>query len=57
MLFYFNDETPAEWVLGQIDIRGAGRAFGALMEGQAVTTFRFANGVRATMFAGKDHKE
>lgn len=57
MLFYFNDETPAEWVLGQIEISGGKRIFGALVEGQAVATFRCENGVRATMFTGKDHQD
>lgn len=57
MMFYFNDETPVQWALGQIDIRGAGRAFGALMEGQGLVTFRFENGVRATMFSGKDNTD
>jgi len=57
MLFYFNNETPAQWALGQIDIRGARRVFGALNEGQGVLTFHCQNGVRATMFSGKDHPD
>ena len=57
MLFYFNNETPAQWALGQVDIRGARRVFGALNEGQGVVTFHCENGVRATMFSGKDHAD
>ncbi len=57
MLFYFNGETPAEWALGQIDVRGARRVFGNLNEGQGVVTFHCANGVRATMFSGKDNAD
>jgi len=57
MLFHFNNDTLARWALGQIDIRGAHRVFGALVEGQGVVTFRFENGVRATMFAGMDHED
>ena len=57
MLFYFNNETPAEWALGQIDIRGARRAFGALHAGQGIVTFRFENGVRATYFSGAQHQD
>jgi predicted dehydrogenase len=57
MMFYFNNESPAIWALGQIDIRGAGRAFGALCEGQGLVTFHCENGVRATMFAGLDHQD
>jgi predicted dehydrogenase len=40
-----------------VDIRGARRIFGALNEGQGVVTFRFENGVRATMFSGKDNAD
>jgi len=57
MLFFFNDETPAEWVLGQVDTRGGKRIFGALVEGQGIATFHFENGVRATMFTGKDYED
>jgi predicted dehydrogenase len=57
MLFYFNRDEPAEWVLGQIDLRDGKRVFGALHEGQGISTFRFANGVRATYFAGRDHAD
>ncbi len=57
MLFYFNNETPAQWALGQIDVRGARRIFGALNEGQGVVTFHCENGVRATMFSGKDNAD
>ncbi len=57
MLFYFNNDTPAQWALGQVDIRREKRIFGALVEGQGIVTFRFENGVRATMFAGVDHED
>lgn len=57
MLFYFNNDLPAEWALGQIDIRREKRIFGALVEGQGIVTFRFENGVRATMFAGQDYED
>lgn len=57
MLFYFNNETPAEWALGQIDIRGGRRIFGALVEGHGFVTFRHQNGVRSTMFAGQQWQD
>jgi predicted dehydrogenase len=57
MLFYFNHETPAEWVLAQVERSGARQVFGAWQETQAVVTFHCKNGVRATMFAGKDHAD
>jgi predicted dehydrogenase len=57
MLFYLNDDTPADWVLGQVEPAGGRRIFGALVEGHAVVTFRFSNGVRASMWAGQDHAD
>jgi UDP-N-acetylglucosamine 3-dehydrogenase len=57
MMFFFNDDTPADWVLGQIDLRGAQRIFGAINAGHGISEFRFRNGVRATYRFGKDHAE
>ena len=57
MLFYLNNETPAEWVMGQVDMRKGPRHFGALMAGQGICTFKFKNGVRATYFSGKEHED
>jgi UDP-N-acetylglucosamine 3-dehydrogenase len=52
MLFMFNDETPAEWVIGQVDLRGSHTVFGAPIEGQGLSQFRFQNGVHALMLTG-----
>ncbi|HLJ54661.1 MAG TPA: Gfo/Idh/MocA family oxidoreductase [Chthonomonadaceae bacterium] len=52
MLFFFNGETPAEWVLGQIDSRNEKRIFGAFAEEQGLSHIKFANGVRATVTTG-----
>ncbi|HEY3237348.1 MAG TPA: Gfo/Idh/MocA family oxidoreductase [Polyangiaceae bacterium] len=57
MLFYFNGETPAEWVLAQVESRGARQVFGAWQESQGVSTFGFKNGVRATMYSGLRHED
>jgi predicted dehydrogenase len=57
MMFYFNRDEPAEWVLGQIDLREGKRIFGALHEGHGLSTFHFRNGVRATFFSGRDHED
>ena len=57
MLFYLNNDTGAEWAIGQIDMRGSHRHFGALMAGQGIVTFKFKNGVRGTMLSGLDHKD
>jgi predicted dehydrogenase len=52
MIHFFNDETPAEWVIGQIDGRGSKQIFGAWMEGQGLSYIRFRNGVHALMTTG-----
>ncbi len=57
MLFHLNDDVDAEWVLAQVDLRGAKKVFGALEIGHGIVTFRFKNGVRATFFAGVNHQD
>jgi predicted dehydrogenase len=57
LMFFCNDDTPAEWVLGQIDLRAATRVFGAINAGHGLTEFRFRNGVRAIYHFGKDHAD
>jgi predicted dehydrogenase len=57
MMFFFNDDTPAEWVLGQIDMRGARKVFGAINAGHGISEFRFQNGVRAVYHFGHQHAE
>ncbi len=57
MMFFFNHDQPADWVLGQIDMRDAQTIFGALQAGHAVSEIRFKNGVRAVYRCGKDFEE
>jgi len=57
LMFFFNHDTPAEWVLGQIDLRGAKKSFGAINAGHGITEFRFRNGVRAVYHFGRQHEE
>ncbi|MDZ4717068.1 MAG: Gfo/Idh/MocA family oxidoreductase [Roseiflexaceae bacterium] len=52
MLFFYNDETPAEWVIGQIDLRGTEKVFGVPIEGHGLCHFRFQNGVDGLMITG-----
>jgi predicted dehydrogenase len=56
MMFFYNDETPAEWVIGQIDLRGTRRVFDAPCEGQGLCHVKFANDVRGFMVTGHDAK-
>ncbi|GAB4452870.1 MAG: Gfo/Idh/MocA family oxidoreductase [Armatimonadaceae bacterium] len=52
MLGMFNNETPGAWVIGQIDLRGAKPIFGAMVEGQGVSHFKYQNGVYGTLITG-----
>ncbi len=45
MCGYFNDQTPVEWVLGQIDYSREDKFFGMHNENQAVVRWRYENGV------------
>jgi UDP-N-acetylglucosamine 3-dehydrogenase len=53
MFFFLNEETPAEWVMGQIDIANARTVFGAWVESSGLSYVRFANGVHGLMATGK----
>jgi UDP-N-acetylglucosamine 3-dehydrogenase len=52
MLFFYNDETPVDWVIGQIDTRDGKSVFGVLHEGQGLSYFQFQNGVFGLMITG-----
>lgn len=54
MMFFMNSETPAVWVLGQIDARQWHEVFGLPFEHQAICEFKFQNGVRGILFTGED---
>ncbi|MFC7141016.1 Gfo/Idh/MocA family protein [Halosimplex aquaticum] len=49
---YFNDETPGEWVMGQIDYREENVLFGSHNENQAMVMWQYENGVHG--LAGTD---
>ena len=53
MMFFYNDETPVEWVIGQIDARGGYPLFGAMLEGQGLSLFKWQNGVSGLMVTGQ----
>ncbi len=52
MMFFYNDETPVEWVLGQIDVSEARTIFGAWVESQGLSHFKFQNGVYGLLVTG-----
>ena len=52
MMHFYNDESPAQWVIGQIDLRDSARVFGAPVEGQGLSLVQFANGVQGLLITG-----
>jgi len=52
MLGFYNDETPANWVMAQIDYRTERRIFGAHVENQAIVWWQYQNGVYGLMATG-----
>ena len=57
MFFFYNGESPAEWVLGQIDSRAEHKVFGVPLENQAICNVRFKNGVRGILETGHGASE
>jgi predicted dehydrogenase len=53
MMFFFNNETPVEWVFGQVDISTPYAIFGVPLERFGISHFAFKNGVRGSMVAGR----
>ena len=54
MLNFYNDETPVEWVLGQIEPHGGRTYFGVTVEAQGISHFQYTNGVRGLLVTGPD---
>jgi len=54
MMNFYNDDCPVEWVIGQADPRRGRSIFGADIESQGMSYFRYANGVYGMMVTGKD---
>jgi UDP-N-acetylglucosamine 3-dehydrogenase len=52
MMFFYNDETPVDWVIGQIDARGGHTIFGVTVEGQGLSFWKWRNGVYGLMVTG-----
>jgi predicted dehydrogenase len=54
MMFFFNNETPVDWVFGQVDISAPYAIFGLPLERFGSSHFAFKNGVRGTLVASRD---
>ena len=52
MFFFYNDDQPAEWVIGQIDGQGTHDVFGAPCEGSGLAWVRYQNGREGLLATG-----
>jgi UDP-N-acetylglucosamine 3-dehydrogenase len=52
MMFMYNDETPVEWLIGQVEIEGGHTIFGVTVEGQGLSFWKWLNGVYGLMITG-----
>lgn len=52
MMFFYNEETPVEWVIGQIDTRNHSTVFGVKLEGHGISQFKFTNNVMGLLMTG-----
>ncbi len=57
MLFMYNNETPVDWVIGQIEARDSHSVFGVIVEGQGLSWFKYRNGVYGLVQTGYGHEE
>lgn len=56
MFQFYNDETPPEWVMGQIDTAQAQLVFGVPVESNGLSQIQYANGVQGLLITGDDIK-
>lgn len=54
MMFMYNNEIPAQWVIGQIDVRNHRVVFGVVHEGQGLCHVQWQNGVQGLLITSAD---
>ena len=54
MFFFYNNDEPVEWVMGQIDWRRERAAFGVQMETNGLSYIKWKNGVCGLLVTGRD---
>jgi predicted dehydrogenase len=53
MFFYYNNDEPAAWVMGQIDVREQQKVFGVPIETSGVSWIRWQNGLEGLLSTGQ----
>ena len=54
MMFMYNGDCAAKWVMAQIDCREGRAVFGVELESQGLSEILWENGVRGVLFTGRD---
>jgi len=54
MFNFYNEETPAEWVMGQVDPNNPYTVFGVYVESAGISYVRYENGVNGMLVTGRD---
>ena len=57
LMFWYNNQQPVEWVMGQVDATGGRAIFGAKVEGHGNSFFKWKNGVYGMMQTGRDREQ
>ncbi|HOX37046.1 MAG TPA: Gfo/Idh/MocA family oxidoreductase [Candidatus Brocadiia bacterium] len=57
MMFFFNDQVPASWVMAQIDVSRDSKVFGATLETSGVSFVKFQNEVNGLMITTSEGGE
>jgi UDP-N-acetylglucosamine 3-dehydrogenase len=52
MMFFYNEETPAQWVLGQLSVEEHREVFGVRLDTSGISWVRFANDVEGLLVTG-----
>ena len=52
MCFFYNNENPVEWVIGQVEPRGGHTVYNVQHEEQGLSYFNFSNGVKGLLLTG-----
>ena len=57
LMLRYNEREPVEWVMRQVEARGGRAIFGARVEGQGISLFKWTNGVYSIMMRGQDMED
>jgi len=55
MMFFYNDDLPVRWVMGQVDVIEDRTVFGTPVENNGLSHIMWKNGVTGLLVTGEDH--